>query len=61
MHSIGFEPMTSPFTLLLQGVEVPFELELNGYLRNLLNLEVSLLVLKKKLSSIRNAIRHHIN
>lgn len=28
MHSKGLEPITLPFTLLLQGEKVPFELEL---------------------------------
>ena len=28
MHSMGLEPITLPFTLLLQGEKVPFELEL---------------------------------
>ena len=27
MHMVGFEPITSLFTLLLQGEDVPFELE----------------------------------
>jgi hypothetical protein len=29
-HLVGLEPMTSPSTLLSQGEEVPFELELIG-------------------------------
>ena len=29
-HLVGLELMKSPFTLLLQGKEVPFELELIG-------------------------------
>ncbi len=29
-HLVGLEPMTSPSTLLFQGEEVPFELELIG-------------------------------
>ena len=28
MHPVGFEPMMSPFSLLLQGEEVSFEQEL---------------------------------
>jgi hypothetical protein len=31
MHPMGYEPTTSPFTLLLQ-VKVPYELKLIGYL-----------------------------
>jgi hypothetical protein len=61
MHSIGFEPMTSPFTLLLQGVEVPFELELNGYLPKSFEFRSISLSIEQKIISIRNAIRHHIN
>ena len=30
MHLVGFEPMTSPSNLLLQGKEMPFELDLLG-------------------------------
>ena len=30
MYPMGFEPTTSPCTLLLQGEEIPFELELIG-------------------------------
>ena len=29
-HAMGFEPMTSPSTLLLEGDKFPFELELIG-------------------------------
>ena len=30
MYPLGLEPMTLPSTLLLQGEEMPFELELVG-------------------------------
>ena len=30
MYPMEFEPTTSPCTLLLQGEEIPFELELIG-------------------------------
>ena len=30
MYPVGHEPKTSPSTLLLQGKEIPFELELVG-------------------------------
>ena len=30
MHPVGLKPISSPFTLLLYGEEVPFELELIG-------------------------------
>ena len=41
MHSMGFEPTVSPSISLLQGKDVPFELELIGtsdsktYLQNM--------------------------
>ena len=33
MHLVGFEPMTSPSNLLLQGKEMLFELDLLGSCR----------------------------
>ena len=32
VHLVGFDPMTSSSTLPWQGEEVPFELELTGYI-----------------------------
>jgi hypothetical protein len=43
-HSASFKLMTSPFTLLLQGKEVPFKIEFNGTIWSMLYIDYKLLL-----------------